>query len=56
MQETLGKHVMYVKGECMLFAPLRNKIVTIILIIAMLKMVKQHQRKYKTKQENNRTY
>ena len=35
--------------------PLRNKIVT-ILIIAMLKMVKQHQRKYKTKQENNRAY
>ena len=34
--------------------PLRNKI--LILIIAMLKMVKQHQRKYKTKQENNRTY
>ena len=55
MQETLGKHVMYVKVECTLFAPLRNKIVT-ILIIAMLKMVKQHQRKYKTKQENNRTY
>ena len=24
MQETLGKHVMYVKGECMLFAPIKK--------------------------------
>ena len=24
MQETLGKHVMYVKGECTLFAPIKK--------------------------------
>ena len=51
MQETCGKYVKYVTGACMLFVPIRKEVMT-ILIIAMLKMVEQHQRKYKKKQKN----